>query len=184
MKISKKPSRLSKKFLIGLAAIILLAAIFTYIFAFQRHIFDGNKTPNNDSEKSSIDYGPATDEQKEDGENVKPTPQDDSQNQNNNSGSNKQTVNITITAAEQNGAMLQIRSLIGTVTNSGTCTLALSKDSATVTKTAVLQPLANASTCKGFDVPVSELSSGAWKVMLSFENDQSIGTASGTAEIK
>jgi hypothetical protein len=76
-------------------------------------------------------------------------------------------VSATITAANQNGSMLQIRTLIQAVTTDGTCSLKLTgPNGSVVTKSAGIQSLASASTCAGFNVPVSELSPGSWQIEL------------------
>jgi hypothetical protein len=44
-----------------------------------------------------------------------------------------------------------------------------------VTKTAAVQALPSNATCKGFDIPVSELVPGNWQAALHFENDTLTG---------
>jgi hypothetical protein len=75
-------------------------------------------------------------------------------------------VTASITAANQNGNVLQIRTLIEAVSSDGTCKLTLSKDEVSHTYNAGTQAQASASTCKGFDVPVSDLSAGTWKISI------------------
>jgi hypothetical protein len=133
-------------------------------------------------ESASIDYKEASNDQKKAGESIKkqsvvtngskpntgsdspaaPIPQENG----------KAKVDITISSANQNGNVFQIRTVIGVVTSSGTCTLTLSRSGqTTVTKTAEVQATASVSTCKGFDIPIAELSPGAWEANLHFEND-------------
>lgn len=93
-------------------------------------------------------------------------------------------VDASLTAANQNGSLFQIRFDIGAVTNTGTCTLTLNKGSVTLTKTAGIQALAGSSTCKGFDIPISELSAGTWQLTLHFENDSLVADTTGTAIVQ
>lgn len=69
------------------------------------------------------------------------------------------------TATTQNGTVY-IRNNINGIYQEGSCTLALSKDGKVVQKTAGIQPLPQSSTCKGFNIPTSELTSGKWKINL------------------
>lgn len=101
------------------------------------------------------------------------------------SGDNKTTVSAEITAANQNGELLQVRTLIQLVTSNGTCILSLKRsDGKTYSKQASVQALSSATTCTGFDIPVSELGSGAWNLTVSFENDGYIASASKQVTIQ
>lgn len=130
-------------------------------------------TPTN-----SVDYNPPTPEQTAAGEAAKqqsangstgsdpspaPTPPA--------SGSSKSGVGMEITAANVNAGVLQIRTLIQTVTSSGTCTLTASGPNGTsYTASSGVQAGPSTSTCKGFDIPISSLSSGKWSIRIDFEN--------------
>lgn len=90
---------------------------------------------------------------------------------------------MRITASSQNDSVYQIRTLIDQVVN-GTCTMTLTKATNKITKSATTQALAQASTCQGFDIPISELSTGTWQVSISLEGPGITGITSGTIEIK
>lgn len=77
------------------------------------------------------------------------------------------TLKASITAANQNDNTLQIRTLIENVSSNGTCALKLTKGSSVVSRSAGIQALSSSSTCKGFDIPVSDLSTGQWLVTLT-----------------
>jgi len=140
---------------------------------------------------NTVDYGPPTKEQEEGGNAI--TESSDP----NNTGSDRPTtpaeeengkavVGVTITSPEDQGGsnIIQIRASIIAITGSGTCTLQLTKNSVTVTKQAGVQALPSSSTCKGFDIPASELSPGQWNAVLTFENDTSAGTAMQTVTVR
>lgn len=74
---------------------------------------------------------------------------------------------IALTALNQNGSTLQIRTLIQSVMDDGACSLQLSNGNRTLYRTVKTQPLANSSTCAGFDVETSELYPGDWSVKIS-----------------
>ncbi len=95
-------------------------------------------------------------------------------------GSNTGAANpiaVTISAANQNGEVLQIRAFGDIVTNGGLCQLTLTKGSNSITKSAPTQAAANISTCQGFDIPMSELSSGTWELKVIVSDGSRSGTA-------
>ncbi len=102
-----------------------------------------------------------------------------------NPDSGKSTVGSEITSTNQNGSQLQIRTLIQAVTSEGTCILSMEGPSGkTYSQGAGVQALPSASTCKGFDVPVNQLSSGPWKIQVVFENATLSSTATSQVTIK
>jgi len=137
---------------------------------------------NYQSTDNSIDYSDASEEEKQGGEISKEeTVETDPQDKSNSTGSDqpstpsdttdgKTKVSIVITAANQNGTIYQLRSLIETVASEGTCTLTLTKGTTSVVKTAPTQSNPSTSTCQGFDIPISELAPGTWRASLVFEN--------------
>ena len=86
---------------------------------------------------------------------------------------------VEITAAYVNGDTFDIRTLIDRVTASGQCTLSMKSDSGKSYSASVgVQALPSSSTCKGFSVPMSSLSSGVWNITVSYVNDGKTSTAS------
>ena len=171
-------------------AIVIAVLIGAGVFAYAYKLW-----PFHASNASTIDTKPATKEQQNAGQQIKQTNADeDAKNKSNGSDqpaapvpqpSGKSSVTVSITAANQNSGVLQIRSLIETVDSTGTCTLTLTKSGLpTVTKTAGVQALASSSTCQGFNVPVSELAKGTWNLNLLFENGTLKGEASKTVDIQ
>lgn len=75
----------------------------------------------------------------------------------------------TFSALNKTSSVLQIRILIEGIVN-GTCTLEMKKDSSKIEKTVSIQPLANSSTCQGFDVPLDSLSPGSWNVVVTIKS--------------
>jgi hypothetical protein len=97
-------------------------------------------------------------------------------------GTDKSSVHAEITAANQDESILHIRTLVQVVTSAGECKITLTKSpTQTYTTTSAIQPLSSSSTCKGFDIPLSELSAGVWTANLEFNNDNL--TALATKEI-
>lgn len=187
MKIQSK--KMFKKPLIIVAAIMALLAVsaLTYVYVFNGSTldWDSHKTSSDDTPLTNLDK--PTDEQIEAGEEIKRESVEKNEAINENSSDQSGeigTVSVIITAAEQSSGQLVIRSLIQTVSNEGTCTLTLQKtDGTTVTKTAGVQASASSSTCKGFDVPVSELSPGEWRITVNYKSESLEGAAGHTVTI-
>lgn len=187
--INKK--RLPKKLIaIGIVAILLLTAPFVYIYALNGNMFGwkANQNPKSDNSTKDVDninYDPATKEQQDTGNQTKSNSSDTPLAPTTIPDSDKKNVQVTITSANQNGSTLQIRSLIGAVGNTGTCTLTLtSTGQSAVTKTATIQALASTSTCQGFDIPTSDLSIGTWNILIEFSSDTLTGSATMDKVIK
>jgi hypothetical protein len=190
MKIkSLKRSTNHKKLLIIACVILLLVAIpLTYVYAFNGNLFGWKKPTiqNTSINKGSTNYGPATPEQQKAGTSAKSgSTTDTTPSPAPIPGSDKKSVQVTITAANQNGSVLQIRALIGAVENTGTCTLVLSRaGQSSVTKTAGTQALSSTSTCQGFDVPTTELSTGAWQALITYDSPTLTGSATKSITVQ
>lgn len=83
------------------------------------------------------------------------------------------------------GNNLVIRVTIDQAIGSGACTLSLTNSSgAKVTKSADISANPSSSTCQGFDIPISELGSGTWKIVIDLtDNGNKSGTISGEITI-
>jgi hypothetical protein len=121
-----------------------------------------------------IDLNPPTSEQINTGKDIKNAAQD-AANQPTIQGSQ---VDLTITSVNQSSTSLQIRTLIQATTNNGTCSLTLTKNGSTVTRTASVQAAASSSTCEGFDIPLNELSAGKWQMTIKFNSGSINGEVS------
>ncbi len=187
MKIKHKKKYPIKIIIASVIAIVLVASSFVYVYALRGNLF-GWQAPQSivNTDKKSIDYGPATPDQKSAGSQTKtnstsdtpPTPTTIPD-------STKKSVEVSITSHSQNGSTYQIRTLISALDGTGVCTLTLTSPSqTTVTKTANTQSLASTSTCQGFDVPTSELSAGTWHAVINYSSDSLVGSSSIDEVIK
>lgn len=178
---TKKHTLFSKKAALITSVVIVLAAGAAAAAFFVASPNNSNKENSSSDQTQSTSTTPSastpTPESKIGGSSEQPpapTPQP----------SGKSKVTAAITAANQNGSTVQIRSIIYSVTSSGTCTLTLTKGSSIVTKTAPVQAISSSSTCQGFDIPSSELSAGQWQIVLHFENDSLTGDATGSVSVE
>jgi hypothetical protein len=137
---------------------------------------EDQKTTGNDIKQSSLDQINAGKENT--GSDPSPAPQPVE-------GSDKKSVGMEITAANQTDTTLQVRTFIQTVTNNGSCNLSMTNtQGATYTAAAGVQALSSTTTCKGFDIPLSQLAPGVWTITIDFSNDSLIATISKEVTIK
>lgn len=155
----KRLNKLIKKMAILLSVFLLIGLIF--IFLEKIHIT--NFISYQISKESTdipvvVDNNPPTDEQKNAGNIQKETQ---------NGAITNNDLEITITSIDTSNNLVKIRSAIsGVISNSGICTLNLSKGDIIVSKTSGTYAMPSLSTCKGFDINKSDLSSGVWDVKL------------------
>jgi hypothetical protein len=181
MKINNGTNKKKRIIIIGciVLALILIAAATTLAY---RYYHPTAKSTD------SVNLSPPTDEEKNAGNSAKQNNVSPETDKGNSTGSDstptqptdgsKATIAAEITSANQNDPSFQVRVLIHTVTSSGTCTLVMSgPNGKSYNATAEVQALPSSSTCKGFDVPVSSLAAGQWKVNVIFSNDQYTASA-------
>lgn len=182
MKLIQKRSKKSLVIIFIAAALLITAGLSYYVFALNGSLFGWQyrqDTPSPSQENVNLD--PPTDEEKQTGTSTKEQAIEKANTPSN--GDNNAPLPVNITATNQNEDILQIRSMIDTLIPNGSCTLTLTKDSQTVTKTAQTYPTASISTCQGFDVPTSELSAGTWNVKIEVNAEGKRGQATTTVQI-
>jgi len=176
--IKTKKSFRKKTLFIAVALFILVAG--AGVFAYTQNLgpFASSEAEPTDQE---INYNEPTEEQVEAGEQTKEEVVNEATKpatSNSSVGSTpSKTVEIEFTSGPNvtNGTF-SVRALIQELNTSGSCTLTLSKaGQPNVAKTAKTQPLANASTCQGFDFDVSGLQEGTWNVELSYKSSSASG---------
>lgn len=152
MQINRPPSK--RKILYILLPLLVFAVLGTAYFL-SIHLRDP-------ADNQGINYKAPSQDQVDAGSQIKRAVVENNQNTGQN---NNISVRITLVSVESD--VVHIRNTIEGVHQEGMCKLILSKKGQTVKKTADIQPLPQNSTCKGFDIPVSELSSGTWQVELN-----------------
>lgn len=92
---------------------------------------------------------------------------------------------LRITSAMQSDSQVIIRTLIPVFTGQGTCDLSMQgPNGASYSASASVQAMASSSTCAGFNVPVSELDPGNWKVTVTLNNDKLSGSDTSEVTVK
>ncbi len=186
MKINKRTNKKPSYLYIVVVAIVTIAGLaalyFTSTWPFQRTGQSSNQL---------------SEEQKGTSEKIKNDVISQNENGKSNTGSDptpapiespdggKASVNSYSASVSQDTNGVYIRSIIQTVTSSGTCTLAMTgPNGKTYTATAEVQAQPSYTTCKGFDVPRSSLSSGTWSIKVSFENETLTSSYTTTLEVQ
>lgn len=151
--------------------IIGFYCLYTYIIKQKQPI-------QTNSNNSSINLNPATEDQIKAGDQTKSNSNNDTPpSPTDLPNSDKKNIQMSITAISQNDQYLQIRSLINAVDDTGVCTLTISSASTDLIKeTAETQQQAKISTCKGFDIPLSKLSKGSLSVSIEYVSNQFISS--------
>jgi len=181
MKIIKNKKH--KKLLIIISIITVFLISIAAVYFYSQNINSKVSTPPNNSSKNKtdkvnvIDLNKPTTEEINAGNVVKKETV-------NNITPNEPSFNITISAANQNDNIMQIRTLIDTTISSGTCELIMKQGDKIVSKAADIQSLASTSTCKGFDIPISELSSGNWNLTISATSGAQTNTVSKDIQVQ
>lgn len=173
MKIQK--NRLTQKILTITAILCILFAggLIAYkLLSTEKTKNTSETTTDNHDYSRKTDLNSPSDDQKEAGDETK-------KHTTNNTDASEPEGNglsVSITAANQNDTTLQIRTLINSVIGNGTCRLDMTKEQAKITRSVDIQALPSNSTCKGFDMPLSELSKGDWKVVITVNSGDKEGS--------
>lgn len=196
MKIQKKHN--SKIMMLALTTILLLMisyGLLSYkikLWPFTKSQFNAateeQKTAGQDIKKRSLDNPNKSDREEKQSYSETKTTQgsDPSPKPTPSSNGGKPTVSVSITATtiDKTANVLYIRSLIQTVSSSGKCTLSMNNDSGSVySSSAESQPGPSTSSCKGFNIPLSKLSPGKWKIAIHYEDDSVTGNTEGEVTI-
>jgi multidrug efflux pump subunit AcrB len=168
---TQKSNKKTRNNILKVSAVILAVLLVIFlIFNLQniKQSFFADNNQNNLNE--NINLNPPTEEQKQAGEDIK---EKNIQEESNKLINNILGISITYIDASASD-FISISSVItGAITNSGTCSLSLTKGDYVINKEASTYALPSSSTCMGFDIEKSELSNGTWKVELSVTvNDQ------------
>jgi hypothetical protein len=171
MKIKSHPKKVIKYALIimGLLAVAGISySAYTYI----------TQRQSSPEASSGANYSPSTKDQIQAGKDTKKQVIDNSEKDSGSSNvPENNSLHSQITTASVTDGILYIRNEIEGVYQTGSCSLTLIHSQQTIKKTAGVQPLAQSSTCKGFNIPVSSLSPGTWQIHVDITIDGKTGTA-------
>lgn len=127
--------------------------------------------------ENTVNYSKPSDAQTSGGNSIKQQVANQVKNSQSSSGTTNPTANpapkvtIDITSANKTASFLVVRALIQKITSAGSCVLTMQgPNGASYTSTVGVQALASASTCQGFNIPLSSLSSGQWSMTITFSD--------------
>lgn len=196
MKIQKKQNKKNKVLI--LVAVILLSIIgyglISYKFKFWPFIqnqfnavTEEQKTAGQDIKKRSLNDASNKSEKESSGQKSKTLQGSDPSPEPTPSSNGKKPtvgVSITTTTVDKDSNTLYIRSLIQTISSSGRCTLSMHNISGqTYSNSVELQAGPSTSSCKGFNVPLSQLSPGKWTINIHYEDNNVTGDTEGEITI-
>jgi len=158
---------------------VIISLIATYPYANRYYENSTITTSTTKNSPNLINYSSPSQYEIQDGSATKNSSINNSQSNNTTvtTDTTKSSTRMIITALSQNGSTLQIRVQINTIEDTGVCTLTLLKSgSNSVEKSVSSQTLANTSTCKGFDIPTTELSPGTWQATITYDSSKHSGS--------
>jgi cytoskeletal protein RodZ len=172
--------RKSKKILLTTVVIVALATATLVVFSIyynQENPEDSVKNSEDStsipqSNENTIDETPPTTEQEENANEIK----------GNNTQNSESTLDSSVTAVVS-GEILRVQTNISDLSTSGSCTLTVTSDASGERRffEADTQQLSSYSTCKGFDIPLSNLDSGKLLINLTYSSPN--GDANSSTEI-
>ena len=188
MIITNKKTSLKKPLLITAAVILILGlACVVYVYGLKGSIF-GWSTSHSQITPNNNDAGAATSKPIGTGAS-QPTPSKTPNSSEQTQAPATQPdgsrlVDLSITSTSQTSSNYHIGVIIYSVEGNGTCTLTLSRQGyTTLSQTVGIQALASSTTCKGFDIPMSQLSAGTWRASIIFAGPSVNGSTAQDIQI-
>ena len=180
MKISENKKASKRKILIALSVVVvlLLAAGAIFAYASSSWPFDSLSQTKDSQTETTSPLGTPQETTPEDKDPVKAPSQYEGSDPNTSA-----SLTGFISYSSVMDGNLVIRITIDQAVSSGTCKLTLTKGSASVTKTSTIVANPSSSTCSGFDVPTTELSSGVWDVQINITSEDKKGIINGETTI-
>jgi hypothetical protein len=129
---------------------------------------------------NTVDYSPATTTDQDEANNKL---KQDLIDKSNKPQTSTTKIDVSLSAATQDvaGGPLVVRSMVST--SSGTCNLTLTMGTVNKSYSAEIINSGTYYSCKGFDIPVADLSTGKWQLKLGATNGQAYGEVSQEVDI-
>ncbi len=174
MRIQQKKSLKKALLIAGIAILVVGGGVYAYYATRPSDDKRSTETSNNDTPKTNDETDKTNDKTTPTtlGEDGKDTPKQYEGDSPNTSNSLTGVINYK-SVVDGN---LTLRVTIDQSLTSGTCSLKLTSAGKTVTRSASIITNPSSSTCEGFSVPVSELSSGQWTIEITVTSGGRTGT--------
>lgn len=128
---------------------------------------------------NTVDYTPATDPEKDEGDQIK---QDAAAQDGQNSTTNNISVSLSAASQDEKGGPIVVRAIINGG-NGGQCKVTLTGNGLSKELTAAVQNVGTYNSCEGFDIPITEISSGSYTLDLTVTSGSSKGSITQTVEV-
>lgn len=139
---------------------------------------------NEDKPENTINYDKPTDEQVKESERIKEEFDKKHYGDDNASPSlSKDGIGVIITSVSQEEGILSVRVMVQS-TNIGECGIEISNNNTSYTAQAQTMIQGSYGICKGFDVPVSQLSPGSNTIKILYNEGDQTGSTEKTVEVK
>lgn len=167
MKINKT-KKINKFVLVAIAVVVLAVGYLVSAYFVKWYPFQNvGSVGHSDRKVNEVSYDQPTDEQQKAG--------DEAQKQSENAPSAYKPIpstsptQLAITSANQQNGVLEIRTTVSTIDESGKCSLSFSKaGSSTIAQEVGIQSMGSYSVCKGFDLQTSGLVKGDWTAVITY----------------
>ncbi len=172
----------TKTILLASAVVLLVVATGVGAYYFLYGQSDSTDTSGKQAKDTSpVNYEAPREEQVDGGTQIKK----DKYASDDSTGSQSAAVSLRFSQSEQVGNSVRIRTIINTLTSNGTCKLTVTDASGSqvYSTSAGVQAASSYSTCKGFDVPTSELEAGVLVFAVVFTSDTSTASAKVSLEV-
>lgn len=156
-------------------SLVVIGAIGACVFFYLKHDQSQQKEPANGSirqDSSTLNGSSKPTNKADEKQSVDPSDKTPRQFQSDPNKSPQEQPSQNDLLAEIQGNNLVIRATIPLISE-GTCTLTLTKGGAVVTKTATLIINPTNSSCAGWDIPTSELTTGSWSISVQVSASKS-----------
>lgn len=166
----------NKKIIIVASALTGLLLAGGVAYAARNYFSAPQASVETQAEDRTIDLSPPTTEQQDAGNDAKEDFIDRLDEEDN--GSDTSSVSISISSSGQSDQTYQMRTIINTIDDTGTCTLTMkSAGQQEITQSVGTQSMGSYSVCKGFDVPASSLGQNTWSTEIKYANQSVTATA-------
>ena len=179
MRIHQPSQHRPLRYVVIATTVVVLALLgwLYYAYSQQQWPFPAPTPDSTNTPQNTVDYGAPTDEQISAGAAAKEQAINNSTPNPTAEPATPSSIPVSFTSV-QPGETVYIRTLIGTVTSGATCSLTMSGPSGkSYSASAGVQALSSSSTCQGFNIPMSSLSAGTWKITVTVTDGSATGTA-------
>ena len=179
MQLYQPPKHRPLRYVVIATTVVVLALLgwLYYTYSQQQWPFPASSPDSTTAPQNTVDYSNPTDEQTSAGAAAKEQAVKDATTNPITEPATPSSIPVSFTSV-QPGETVYIRTLIDTVTAGATCSLTMSgPNGKSYSTSAGVQALSSSSTCQGFNVPMSSLSAGNWKITVTVADGSATGTA-------